>query len=356
MLGPVYKQILFWTIYIAYLWLFAIIQDRNADFLVFFHKNILVFAFFYIAIYISFPILFIRKKVALFILVFLASLLIYYCLRYLLTNGILHLWGKYGYEDEISLIFFSNQAFLFLTYSSYALLIWYARKSYLTEKQLRITETDRLNRDKEILQLRNDNLSLENEKINLKYNYLTSQINPHFLYNTLHFLYNKTETHNKQAAQCIYLLTEIMSYALENESQDGMTSLSEEVGNLDNYIELHQIRFDNTLHIRFEKEGDFSGIRIPHYTLITFLENAFKHGLVTDPDSPLFISLMVAKAKLIFEVKNKKDNASKVSKLSAGVGLKNIKERLKMVYGNKQIVEILETENDFALKMEIQIT
>lgn len=355
MLGPVYKQIIFWAIYIAYLWLFAIIQDPNADFIVFFHKNVLVFAFFYIAIYISFPILFIRTKAALFILVFLTSLLMYYLFRYLLTNGILHLWGIYGYEDEINLVFFSNQAFLFLTYSTYALLIWYARKSYLVERQLRITETDRLNRDKEILQLKNDNLSLENEKIKLKNNYLTSQINPHFLYNTLHFLYNKTETHNKQAAQCIYLLTEIMSYALENESQDSMINLEEEVTHLQNYIELHQLRFNNTLYIKVEKQGDFSGIRIPHYSLITFIENAFKHGIVNDAAYPLHISLKVNDSRLIFKVKNKKDNALKISKPSSGLGLKNIRERMRMVYGDKQNIEITETENEFDLTMEIQI-
>lgn len=355
MLGPIYKQIIFWAIYIAYLWFFAIIQDPNADFIVFVHKNILVFVFFYVAIYISFPILFIRKKIFLFILVFLASLIAYYFFRYFLTNGLLHLWGKYGFEDEISPVFFSNQAFLFLTYSTYALLIWYARKSSLIERKLRVTETDRLTRDKEILQLKNDNLSLENESIKLKHNYLKAQINPHFLYNTLYFIYGKTKQNSPEGSESILLLTEIMSYALESDSADGMIDLDEEVEHLENYIKLHQLRFDNTLYVQFEKTRGFSGIRIPHYTLITFLENAFKHGLVTNSDSPLYILLKADAENLIFEVKNKKDHASKLKKPSSGVGIKNIKERLRMVYGDKQNINITETESDFDLTLQIQL-
>lgn len=228
--------------------------------------------------------------------------------------------------------FLNDTLYNFMEYFFYAVGFSYASRYYQSEK---------------------NTLQLQNKKIELENNYLKAQINPHFLYNTLDFIYNKTEASNKQAAKCIYLLTEIMSYSLDNDSDDGMVDLEEEITHLDNYIELQQLRFENTLHIKFDKRGEFSDIRIPHYTLITFIENVFKHGIVNDPLFPLAISLTCFSGKLIFEVKNKKDNATKITKTSSGVGLKNVQERLRLVYGNKQSVTIAETESDFALTMEI---
>lgn len=325
-------HIAFWLIHTLFVATIIYLRAPNFDKLDYAISEALLVSTFYANVF-GILLLTQEKKIFQGILAILICLVAYCALKYVHRFIFLPSIGHMDFFIPFEWKGFLNDTlYNFVEYFFYAVGFSYAKRFFLSEKAA---------------------LQLQNKKIEIENNYLKAQINPHFLYNTLDFIYNKTEASNKQAAKCIYLLTEIMSYSLDNDSDDGMVDLEEEITHLDNYIELQQLRFENTLYIKFDKKGKFSDIRIPHYTLITFIENVFKHGIVNDPVYPLAISITCFSGKLIFEVNNRKDNATKITKTSSGVGLKNVQERLRLVYGNKQSVTITETESDFALTMKI---
>src|SRR4030042_3730971 len=122
---------------------------------------------------------------------------------------------------------------------------------------------------------------LVEEKLSLELKYLKSQINPHFLYNTLNNLYSiALKTNDNETAVGITKLSNIMRFML-NEVDEKMILLEKEVGYLRSYIELQKLRFSekDDVDISFEIEGDVSDIRIPPFIFIVFIENAFKYGI-----------------------------------------------------------------------------
>lgn len=310
MLGSVYKQIIIWIIYTAYLWSFAILMDPNAAFTAFLVKNILLFGFFYFDLFISFPILFKRKKPVLFIIVFIIGLILYYLIRYLATNFLLPLLGENEFKDVVNTRFFSGQAFMYLSYATYALLFWYAQKSKLTERQLRLTEKARLEAE---------------------FNHLRTQINPHFLFNTLNTFYSQSLDTLPDTAKGISLLSKIMRYSLEPPGTDGKVPLDDELAHANDYIELMKIRFPDKLqvHNNLPQESQHGWQILPHL-LITLVENAFKHG---NKDQAFIFDLQLNKEKkqVIFRVEN--TIAQRPADPGTGVGLRNVRERLQYAYG-----------------------
>jgi sensor histidine kinase YesM len=246
--------------------------------------------------------------------------------------------GRPIYDKFVPKLFIGNQTFFFLTYTIYALVYWYAQKSNQVKQQLDVSETEKLTLQNDNLQLQNENLSLQNEKIKLEYNFLKAQINPHFLYNTLNFFYAKTLMHSEEAADGIAKLTDIMRYALQTGGPDGKVSLEQEVEHLHNYIALQQMRFNNTIHIKFSINGNTQSYRILPHILITLLENAFKHGDTLDAQNPITVSLQIIDSGLHFAIHNKIRNGPKDGP-STGVGLSNIADRLHMEYGNTQSLQ-----------------
>jgi hypothetical protein len=159
--------------------------------------------------------------------------------------------------------------------------------------------------------------------------FLKNQINPHFLFNSLNFLYAQVYPHSEPAAKGILLLAETMRYALHEEIH-GKVMLDQEVKHLHNYIALNQLRFNNQLQIDFVQQGSTYFLRIIPLVLITFVENCFKHGELTDVAHPLRIRLTVVENQLTFETHNKKRHGPKEK--SVGIGLANTRQRLDLLY------------------------
>jgi hypothetical protein len=159
--------------------------------------------------------------------------------------------------------------------------------------------------------------------------FLKSQINPHFLFNSLNFLYAQVYPHSENAAKGILLLSDTMRYAL-HEDNNGKVMLTQEVQHLHNYIALNQLRFNNQLQVDFTITGNPQFLLILPLVLITFVENCFKHGELADPANPLVISLSLAQNVLTFQTRNKKRDGPKEK--STGIGLRNTRQRLDIVY------------------------
>jgi two-component system, LytTR family, sensor kinase len=179
--------------------------------------------------------------------------------------------------------------------------------------------------------------TLENEKLTAELAFLKSQVNPHFLFNSLNNIYSLAYQKSDKTPEAILKLAEIMRYMLY-ESNEDKVSLDKEIQYLENYIELQKLRFKNKTNVRFEISGDTTNQKIMSLVLISFVENAFKHGSATDEQQPIAITMTINSGKLYFRVMNKKSSHNKDE--TGGIGLLNVKRRLDLLYKNKYHLEI----------------
>ncbi|MEA5404044.1 histidine kinase [Arcicella sp. DC2W] len=195
------------------------------------------------------------------------------------------------------------------------------------------------------------------EKKQIEIDYLRSQINPHFLTNTLNNIYSLSVTDDKRNSDAILSLSSLLDYVLY-ESNQPTISLEKEVNFLSNFIELEKMRNTKRLQVNFEIEGDIHG-NIPPMILITFVENAFKHS-IGDLYSNCFIKILlkVENDRLYFEVENSKSNltTNNQRKTFGGIGLANVKKRLTNLFPNTHSLHIENQEHLFIAKLKLALT
>lgn len=207
-------------------------------------------------------------------------------------------------------------------------------------------------RNQELLERNNQ---LEIEKLRAEYNFLKAQINPHFMHNSLNFLYSKSLPYSPELSEGILTISEIMRYALMNESNsEGLVLLSKEVDHVRNIIKMNQLRFDNKLNIELRVSDPIAGVKIIPLVLITIVENAFKHGDIRNMEHPLKIDLDIDEDYIYFSCVNKKKIGPK--ELSFGIGLNNTKRRLKMIYGEQATLTINESKDTYQVSLKIPYT
>ncbi|QDW23685.1 sensor histidine kinase [Pedobacter sp. KBS0701] len=187
------------------------------------------------------------------------------------------------------------------------------------------------------------NRKLKEEVVKAELSFLKSQINPHFLYNTLNYVYSLAIPVSDQLANAILRLSDLMRYTL-NDSPDGKVSLSKEVEYLESYVALFKMRFEPKFYVDFITDG-IADQKIASLILIPFVENAFKHGVVNDEAQPVRIKLKVQNKRLSFEVSNKISHAQKDH--SSGVGMVNIHRRLDLIYPEKHELLISNNGNTY---------
>jgi len=182
---------------------------------------------------------------------------------------------------------------------------------------------------------------------------LRSQVNPHFLFNTLNNIYSLVYRKSNEAPEAVLKLSEMMRYMLYD-SDSEKVSLNKEITYLHSFIELQKIRIHNKDFVEFNISGDTEGFTISPMLLISFVENAFKHGSKNVPQPGIIINLSVDRQKMIFAVTNfmKKNESSKDA--SGGIGLQNIKRRLELLYPGKHSLDINSNEEVYIVKLEIE--
>lgn len=190
--------------------------------------------------------------------------------------------------------------------------------------------------------------SLENEKLNAELAFLKSQINPHFLFNSLNNIYSLAYQKSEQTPEAILKLSEIMRYMLYESNEDTVL-LVEEINYLHNYIDLQKLRFKEKMYVDFHVDTDETDHRIMPLLLISFLENAFKHGVSTDANKPIRIDIKVHNGRLHFKAENAKNHLNKDQ--TRGVGLTNLKRRLQLGYPNRHTINIVESENYYSSEL-----
>ena len=207
--------------------------------------------------------------------------------------------------------------------------------------------------DLENLKLKNElqNQILEKSLLTAENAYLKSQINPHFLLNTLNFLYNSIAKFSEKTADSILLLSDIMRYALTSTDEDGKVGLDQEIDNIESFLKLNQARFNQRLSIDYEFDGNTYGLRIIPLVLITFVENVFKYADLLNPSNPAKISIQIMENTLIFSTYNLKRKSVQFD--SHGIGIENVKSRLNTYYQYELIIDDNESEYKLMLKVNL---
>jgi two-component system, LytTR family, sensor kinase len=341
------REIFFWIIYLFLFLIFTLIKSPGQIYIpVFLIKNIAPIIFFFINDRFCFPILFVQKKKWLFFAAILVSLFSYLAFRVLLAAQLFPAFFPDFSEIHQARIFLMDHGYMFMLYTLYGLFYWYAKKLIFTEKKLRMSENA-------TLELKNETLQANNDKLQAEYNYLKSQINPHFLYNTLNFFYANTWQNNPDTAQGIALLSEIMRYSLSKGDENGRVSLLKEWQQLENLVTLNQLRYQQDLPVVIEVKGEIRGVNIMPHLLITPVENAFKHG---DLRHPLRIHLQVGPQQLDFRVQNHIQQSTRQINEGGGMGLDNLRKRLRHEYADKALLEYQATDNIFTLHLMLPLT
>lgn len=202
-----------------------------------------------------------------------------------------------------------------------------------------------------ILQLKSF-MTLKNETKKNELLHLQSQVNPHFFFNMLNNIYGLVDKDSDKAKKLILKLSDLMRYSIY-EGEKSTVLLSEEVDFLKNYIDLHQMRYYKTIDIQFTTAIE-EDIKITPLLLIILLENAFKHGVENLRENAyIHIQLVTTKTTLTFTIENNFD-ASEIAK-ETGIGLKNLKRRLHLVYPKKHTLNFTNIDSIYKAQLELQL-
>lgn len=193
----------------------------------------------------------------------------------------------------------------------------------------------------------------EIQQLNLRseLNQLKSQINPHFLFNTLNNLHVLLTVDPQKASQVLLGLSDLLRYQLYDAAREKIL-LSKDIDFINNLLGLEKIRKDD-FEYEVVTEGNVAGVTLPPFIFIPFVENAIKHGASSSGHSYLKIHFKVTDDSLVFFAENSK--AMVKSTLPGGIGLHNIKRRLELLYADTYHLEIKEDTAKFNVYLTIPL-
>jgi len=199
---------------------------------------------------------------------------------------------------------------------------------------------------------------LRANQLSTEIKFLKSQINPHFLFNTLNNLFSMAQDKgNDELADGISKLSGMMRYMLYDSNEESVP-LSKEITYLEECITLNKLRYaDEEVIITFDHAGPIADISIAPMLFIPFVENAFKHGVAIGQRAAIQIDIAVSGQKLIFKCVN--TDYSIVRKMEmeiSGIGLENVKRRLELVYPGKHRLIINNEDGKFMVNLEIDLS
>lgn len=194
----------------------------------------------------------------------------------------------------------------------------------------------------------------ESEKLSAQVASLKSQINPHFLFNTLNNIYATAMDTAPKAADMIDKLSEMMRYTMKDTQQD-FVLLEDEINYINNFIELQKLRLDRSVKLEYYSPEEIPSLRIAPMLLIPFIENAFKHGVNSEQKSCISITIAINKTEFQLSVVNNKVNVQQDISERSGLGIENTKHRLQMIYPSRHLLVINDTEKEFFVSLYINL-
>ncbi|MVM31773.1 sensor histidine kinase [Spirosoma sp. HMF4905] len=195
---------------------------------------------------------------------------------------------------------------------------------------------------------------VENDQLKAELQQLKAQIHPHFLFNTLNSIYSLAIRNDERTADTIVKLSEFMRYIIRDAHRDKVP-LSTEVNYIANYIDLQKARLRDAVQIDYQLEGDQNRLQIAPLLLFSFIENAFKYGVSPEEDSLIIIHLSIQDERLRLYVANNKVDVNQLEK-STTVGLKNARERLRLLYPNAHELVIEDTPMHYRVTLTLTLS
>ncbi len=238
-------------------------------------------------------------------------------------------FGFVNYKNPVNYVYYiSDNLYYALLYFSIGTIFFFFQYSKYAEQQKKLLE-------------------LENKKSELSF--LKSQINPHFLFNSLNNLYSLIYYQSENALTSVEKLSNLLRYSLyENEEK---VSIKKEWKYIEDFIELEQLRHDYNIQLNKDVDESLFHKEIAPFIFIPFIENAFKHGDLNHSEEPIEISLQKNESGILFTIKNKKKQQEKDQ--VGGIGLDNVKKRLQLIYGQQHELDIVATDTQFHVYLKI---
>ncbi|MCG8475594.1 MAG: histidine kinase, partial [Cytophagales bacterium] len=194
----------------------------------------------------------------------------------------------------------------------------------------------------------------EKESLSSKMSFLQHQLSPHFFMNTLNNIHSLIDIDTEEAKDAVIRLSRMMAYMLY-ESQTDKIPLHRELEFVKSYVELMRLRLAEDVKVALDIPEDLPEAAVPPLLTISFIENAFKHGVSYERDSFIFISYSVSEKHLSFFVKNSRHSRPEQKKYS-GIGLQNARSRLELLYGTDYSLDIKENDSDvFEVNLKIPL-
>ena len=196
-------------------------------------------------------------------------------------------------------------------------------------------------------------IALEKENLEQQLEYLKYQINPHFFMNTLNNIHALVDIDPEKAKDTILELSKMMRFVLYEGNKQGVP-LTREFDFIRNYITLMKLRYTDKVSIRVDLPSDVPDRQLPPLMLITFIENAFKHGISYQHDSFIEVKVGIEHERLRFQCRNSKGN--KPNQEKGGVGLANVKQRLNLLYDNNFTLNIQDEPDTYNVELNIPLS
>jgi two-component system LytT family sensor kinase len=203
--------------------------------------------------------------------------------------------------------------------------------------------------------LRRTTQQLRLEKKEAELNYLKSQTNPHFLFNTLNNIYTLASDKSDLAPESILRLSKILRFMLY-ETDGEFISVEQELEIINDYIALEKLRYDDSLLINFKYEIEDMEQPLPPLLLIPLVENAFKHGISETMNQPFVdIHLSTDQQQLIFVVKNSAEDFQGEKSVKENIGLSNLRRQLQLLYTTYDL-SVMQSKSEFTATLKINLT
>lgn len=197
---------------------------------------------------------------------------------------------------------------------------------------------------------------IEKEKTVAELKALKSQINPHFLFNSLNSIYSLARKNSSQVPEKVIQLSDLMRHIIYDSDVEFIL-LPKEIEMIRNYIELQNLRTPEKEKIELEVVGEVEGKKVAPLIFLPFVENSFKHGLKSGAENPYVkIKIEVLPNDLIFEIENSKGKTTEmIDSKYKGIGIENVKKRLGLIYRNQHSLNISDNENIFRVVLQIKL-
>lgn len=192
----------------------------------------------------------------------------------------------------------------------------------------------------------------EAERANAELSFLKAQINPHFLFNTLNNIYSMAVTNNPNTAASVMKLSNIMRYVTDEVNED-FVLLQSEIECIKDYVDLQRLRLNKKTVVDFVVNGRVDYQIITPLVLMTFVENAFKHGVSNRENSEIYIEIKANEQEISFTCKNTLF-ATPRNVERTGIGLKNTEQRLLHLYPNRHSLQVSADNGHYCVKLVVQ--